>query len=246
MASAHAELHARLYGFDKPYAPMLALMHELHEQVVKKNLPAQLMLLEHEPVITITRQHLMRSLKSSEEEILKDNISIYMADRGGDATFHGPGQLVGYPLIHVSDIESLVRGLEQALFDALSYLGLKNIFVQKGFTGIWWKDPHNKKVELKKLVAIGIGVKNGVSKHGFALNISIDHQPFIKHMIPCGLKDRGVITLKEAFFYESLFLPDYLVIVQTVAQSIAQIFSYTLRWHEHRTKELLREAYPHG
>ena len=224
------ELIAHFYGFKQPYLPMLELMHQLHEGIAHKKEQAHLMLLEHEPVITITRQHQMRSIKTSEELILEDQIALHVADRGGDATFHGPGQLVGYPLLPVKDIESSIRGLEQALFGALQNLGLKNIHTHKGFSGIWWQDHRPGKIELKKLIAIGIGIKDGVTKHGFALNISIDHRPYSKHIIPCGLKDRGIATLNEAFSQESLPMPDYLDIVHAVAQSIAKTFSLTVSW----------------
>lgn len=228
-----AELQARFFGFQRPYHLSLALMHELHQKVVSNEIPSQLMLLEHAPVITLTRQHMERSLKTSQEAIRRSGIEVAIADRGGDATFHGPGQLVGYPLIKVKnwggsfDVSCYIRSLEQSLLDAILALGISAQLVP-GFTGIWLKSSSSKAINLKKLIAIGVGIKDGVSKHGFALNIDIDHQRFSEHIIPCGLKDRGVSTLKEAFDEKGLSMPEYSIIVETLTRSLAKTFSLTL------------------
>lgn len=211
---------------------MTELMREHHERIAHHGALDHLMLLEHAPVITITRQHELKSIKTSEDAIKNDGIELFLADRGGDVTFHGPGQLVGYPIMRVKDAETAIRGLEKALFLSLRSLGLKNIHCQPGFSGIWCKEKVNQKIKLKKLAALGMGLKDGVSKHGFALNIDIDYAPYLRHIIPCGLKDRGVITLKEAFSLESLPMPNNLAIVEEVAQSIADIFYFTLSWRD--------------
>jgi len=226
-------LSACFYGFKKPYEEYLRLMHELHDQISHNKLQDSLMLLEHKPVITITRQHQDKSIITSVEAIKNAGIDLCIADRGGDATFHGPGQLVGYPLISMNknpnlSLESYVRGLENSLLRALTNLGLTNTQTLPGFTGIWLKCFEHKKIALKKLCAIGVGVKNGVTKHGFALNITINPEPFVAHIIPCGLKDRGIATLQEAFSQEHLEMPDYLVIVREISKNIAEAFSLEL------------------
>lgn len=228
------DLEARFFGFNQPYLPTLALMHELHQKVAKNEAKAQLMLLEHEPVITITRQHMERSIKTSPESIKRSNIELAIADRGGDATFHGPGQLVGYPLIRVKSSNELidtsyVRALETSLLNAMAQLGIPALLLP-GFTGIWLRSTEDKKVNFKKLIAIGVGIKDGVSKHGFALNIDINHEIYSQHITPCGLKDRGVATLKEAFQSQGLLMPDYSIIVKTVSEQIACTFSLNLDW----------------
>ncbi len=231
MAKA-AALELKFLGSDQPYHQTWQLMQSLHAQVACGEIPNQLLLLEHAPVITITRQHQNRSLLSSVDKINQDGIAVEIADRGGDATFHGPGQLVGYPLIKmgadsldgVANIERYVRGLEQALLHALQVLGLEKAMIIPGFTGIWLK--HEGR--LKKLIAIGVGLSQGVTKHGFALNVKIDATKFTKHLIPCGLKDRGVITLREAFLEQHLSLPDDLAMVNALATSIAEQFSLAL------------------
>lgn len=232
MADFHRPLRARFYGYEKPYEEYLALMHDLHDKISQNNHEDMLMLLEHKPVITITRQHQGRSLTSSVEVINNAGIDLCIADRGGDATFHGPGQLVGYPLISmhkspVLSLESYIRGLENALLKSLHVLGLESALTLAGFTGIWLKSL-DRKIVHKKLCAIGVGVKNGVTKHGFALNLTINSKPFLAHMIPCGLKDRGIATLQEAFSQEHLEMPDYLVIVKEISKNIAEAFSLEL------------------
>jgi lipoate-protein ligase B len=230
---AKRELGVRFYGFKQPYEKTLAFMHELHERVVNKECCEQLMLLEHEPVITITRQHGDRSLLSSREDIAASDITLCEADRGGDVTFHGPGQLIGYPLISLasSDLsfEGYIRTLEKALFDALSSLGLKNLSLLTGFSGIWLKRCTNNKYIVNKLCALGIGVKNGVTKHGFALNLTIDPDPFLTHIIPCGLRDRGVATLGQACADEQKVMPSYATLIDLISTHIADAFALKLK-----------------
>lgn len=227
-------LEARFLGADLPYGETLALMHKTHEAVVRDAMGHQLLLLEHSPVITITRQHMHRSITTSQHAIESDGIDLVVADRGGDATFHGPGQLVGYPIVKLSqhfyldggsvDMERYVRVLEHSLLVALQELGLNNVLTVPGFTGIWYRGFIDGAITLKKLIAIGVGIKDGVSKHGFALNINIDHQRYAKHIIPCGLKDRGVITLHEICAIEKTCAPAYETIVETTAHAIARGF----------------------
>lgn len=207
-------------------------MHDLHQQVAQNEIANHLMLLEHAPVITITESHKDKSIKTTAEQIKESGIDLEIADRGGDVTFHGPGQLVGYPLFHVGhgknslDVEKFIRSLESALLHAVHSLGATKAITIPGFTGIWIKTRgHDGELALRKIVAIGVGIKNGVSKHGFAMNYDIDYQRYAKHIIPCGLKDRGVITLREVFYSERLPMPAHSVMVKTVAESLATTFN---------------------
>ncbi|HXW52542.1 MAG TPA: lipoyl(octanoyl) transferase LipB [Myxococcota bacterium] len=228
-------LEACFFGRDQPYLSTLSLMHALHEQVAQRKICEQLMLLEHEPVITFTRQHLLKSIITSEARIKDDGIAVALADRGGDATFHGPGQLVGYPLIRISrgkgvDLGLYIRTLESALLQAVQSFGVRNATLLPGFTGIWVKCREERRIELKKLVAIGVGVKDGVSKHGFAFNVDIDWRRYTEHLVPCGLKDQSVITLSELFYQESLEMPKFLAMVSAISECLCEAFSLTLKW----------------
>lgn len=228
-------LEKEFYGFNQGYDGILQKMQQLHEEVCLQKKPNHLMLLEHEPVITITKQHQEKSLKSSKEKILNDEIKLIEADRGGDATFHGPGQLVGYPIINLSsigahnfDAEFYVRTLEKALLKTCIDLGVTNATLLKGFSGIWIKTKKEKSIRLRKLIAIGVGIKNGATKHGFAFNLDIKYEKYLQHIVPCGLADKGVITLKEIFTECGLEMPDYSVIISLVSSNIAKTFGLNL------------------
>lgn len=233
-SSKESMLEACFFGFEQPYVATLSIMHALHEKIAAQEIPEQLMLLEHEPVITVTRQHMFKNIKTSEQAIKDGGIALTIADRGGDATFHGPGQLVGYPMIRVGSHDNVsiyIRSLERALLDAVHVLGVGSAMLLPGFTGVWVKSRgENNNIELKKLVAIGVGVKDGVSKHGFAMNIDINWLRYTEHIVPCGLKDRGVVTLKDLFYLESLEMPSYSAIVDAVSESLSQTFSLNLKW----------------
>lgn len=228
-------LAACFLGFERPYDETLAYMHARHDAIAQGKSESELLLLEHRAVITLTRQHRERSVLTSRDAIIADGIDIALADRGGDATFHGPGQLVGYPLIRLDgdewrlgdgsvDVEKFIRTLEQGLLRAVHRLGFTRAMTVPGFTGIWYRNEDGP-ITLKKMAAIGVGIKNGVSKHGFALNVDIDHRRFSKHIVPCGLKDRGVINLQEIATTNGIMMPSREDIIDTITQELATSFS---------------------
>ena len=144
-----------------------------------------LLFLEHDPVYTIGRRGTVDNLLVDLAELRAIGASLYRVDRGGDITYHGPGQLVGYPVLRLGDAPDLtgyVRALEGALVDALASYGVA-AHTERGKTGVW--------VELlesgapAKIAAIGVRVSRGVTTHGFALNVSTDIAAF-ERMIPCG------------------------------------------------------------
>jgi lipoate-protein ligase B len=145
---------------------------------------ARLLLLEHDPVYTIGRRGTVDHLLVDLAELRRIGASLYRVDRGGDITYHGPGQLVGYPVVPLGDRPDLVRyvrGLEESLIDVLGSYGIA-ARAEKGKTGVW--------VDLRdgrpaKIAAIGVRVSRGVSTHGFALNVATDLDAFAR-MVPCG------------------------------------------------------------
>ncbi|MDE3112892.1 MAG: lipoyl(octanoyl) transferase LipB [Chloroflexota bacterium] len=145
---------------------------------------SRLLLLEHDPVYTIGRRGTTANLLAPPSELRARGASVYRVDRGGDITFHGPGQLVGYPVVALGerpDLVAYVRGLEDAVVDALASYGIAGRRIERR-TGVW--------VDLRdgrpaKICAIGVRVSRGVSTHGFALNVSTDLAAFTR-MIPCG------------------------------------------------------------
>jgi lipoyl(octanoyl) transferase len=140
-----------------------------------------LLLLEHPHVITLGRNGHMENLLASEEILDRAGISFYPTDRGGDVTYHGPGQLVGYPILDLRewkrDVGAYVRGLEQAIIDTVGEYGIEAGRIPK-LTGVWVGD--------RKIAAIGVHISRWVTSHGFALNVSTDLSYF-QYIVPCGL-----------------------------------------------------------
>jgi lipoyl(octanoyl) transferase len=145
----------------------------------------RLLLLEHDPVYTIGRRGTTDHLLAGYGELRRAGASVYRVDRGGDITYHGPGQLVGYPVVRLGDGPDLVRyvrAIEGALIDALFSYGLVGR-TERGKTGVWVDLPGSGAPA--KIAAIGVRVSRGVTTHGFALNVSTDLAAF-DAMLPCG------------------------------------------------------------
>ncbi len=150
-----------------------------------------LFLLEHQPVITLGRSGKMDNVLRSRKELREMGIDVVEADRGGDVTYHGPGQLVAYPVLDLRQwrpsIQWYLRALEEVIRRQLARYGLHGERIE-GLTGVW--------VNGAKIAAIGIGIHNWVTFHGIAINVDpqMDHFNLI---IPCGIPDRPVTSLKE-------------------------------------------------
>lgn len=151
--------------------------------------PDMLVFVEHPPVLTLGANFHEENLLVSRAELDQMGIEIIKTDRGGDITFHGPSQLVVYPIFdlnrHGRDLHRWLRGLEQVVIDALSAFGIKGRRFAPN-TGVWVQD--------RKIAAIGIKVKRWVSIHGIALNCNNDLSPF-KLIVPCGIEGYGVTSL---------------------------------------------------
>jgi lipoyl(octanoyl) transferase len=146
--------------------------------------PERLLLLEHDPVYTIGRRGTLDHLTASPAELRAAGASVYRVDRGGDVTYHGPGQLVGYPILALGDapdVVAYVRALESGLMAALAGFGIASRTID-GKTGVWVQLPDRRDA---KIAAIGVRVSRGVTRHGFALNVDTDLASFAR-MIPCG------------------------------------------------------------
>jgi lipoyl(octanoyl) transferase len=168
----------------QPYAPVLQLQRELARRRIEGELTEDLLLLvEHEPVVTLGRGARAQSLPLSAAELGRRGIMQYEVERGGDVTFHGPGQLVGYPILdlrrHREDLHWYLRTLEAALIQGLDTLGIQ-AGPNPGLTGVWTRG--------RKIASIGIHVKQWVTYHGFALNVNTDLSYF-DLIVPCGIKD---------------------------------------------------------
>ncbi len=155
-----------------------------------------LLLLEHPPVITLGVKTRLgpKHIIASDEELARQGVTVHETGRGGDVTYHGPGQLVGYPIFDLKpdrcDVHKYVRDLEEVLILALREFGIDGVRV-KGLSGVW-VGPEGKE---RKIAAIGVRISRWVTSHGFALNVATDLRHF-QLIVPCGISDRGVTSME--------------------------------------------------
>lgn len=199
-----------------PYTDALALQRTLVEERRAGRIRDRLLLLEHDHVITLgTSAHAEHVLLDADERRLL-GIELFETGRGGDVTYHGPGQLVGYPILALEpdrhDLHRYVRDLERVLIDALAGYGI-DARRAAGLTGVW--------VERRKIAAIGVRVSSGwITSHGFALNVNTDLS-FFDAIVPCGIPDRSVTSIAV----ESGGAPS----VQRVGSDVAGHFAVVFR-----------------
>ena len=163
------------------YGAALQLQKELAAARKEGAVTDQLLLLEHPHVITLGRNGHMANVLAGEEILGRAGISFFPTDRGGDVTYHGPGQLVGYPILDLRewkrDVGAYVRAVEQVLIDTLGEFGIAAGRIPK-LTGVW--------VDGRKIAAIGVHLSRWITSHGFALNVHTDLSYF-QYIVPCGL-----------------------------------------------------------
>jgi lipoyl(octanoyl) transferase len=172
-----------------PYGEAVELQERLRQRVVAGELPDLLLLLEHPPVYTLGRRSQPGDLPLGEDWCRERGIDVARTDRGGKLTYHGPGQLVGYPIMHVSDVRAYVRTMEEAIAAALREAGVEG----RGrsaegpqYAGVWAGE--------RKIASIGVHISRGVSIHGFAVNVDNDLAPF-SWVVACGLPDVHMTSL---------------------------------------------------
>lgn len=174
-----------------PYGQAWDLQRNLVERVARGEAPDTLLLLEHPHVYTLGRRGTMDHVLWNEAERAQRRVELVECDRGGDVTYHGPGQLVGYPILdlarHGADILMYLRRLEASLVSLLAAKGLQGATVP-GLTGVWSGEA--------KVAAIGVRLTDRVVSHGFALNVTTDLEYF-EGIVPCGISDKAVTSLKE-------------------------------------------------
>ena len=182
--------HVEQFGL-LAYAATPKLQQEKVDQRKTGAIPDTLLLLEHPHVYTLGRNASQRHLLASPERLRALGAEVFEADRGGDITYHGPGQLVGYPIFDLSqhrrDLRWYMRQLEEVLIGVAGDFGIEAGRL-KGATGVWVGD--------EKLAAMGVHVSRWVTSHGFALNVNTDLSYF-QWIVPCGLCDKGVTSLQK-------------------------------------------------
>ena len=165
----------------------------LNEKIETKNI---LILTEHNHVYTIGKSGDISNLLIDKKELIKREIDFFKINRGGDITYHGPGQIMGYPIFDLdnffTDINLYLRKLEEVIINTLKSYSLKG-FTIKGETGVWVEDEDGLS---KKICAFGIRASRWVTMHGLCLNVDPDLS-FFDHIIPCGIQNKGITSLKQ-------------------------------------------------
>ena len=193
------------------------LQKEMFSKRVSEEIEDHLLLLEHPNTYTLGKTADRLNLKGSEDYLKKNQISVYDIDRGGDITYHGPGQVVGYPIIDLNnwykDTHKYLRALEEVIIKTSAEF---NLFCERNpkYTGVWIND--------KKIAAFGIKVSRWITMHGFAFNVNTDLNLF-NGIIPCGIQDKSVTSLREELVREI----DVQEVKDKLLNNFKEIFGYT-------------------
>uniref|UniRef100_A0A061S2J0 lipoyl(octanoyl) transferase n=2 Tax=Tetraselmis sp. GSL018 TaxID=582737 RepID=A0A061S2J0_9CHLO len=175
------------------YREGLALQELFAEQVkISQSASCHLLLLQHNPVYTLGKRGRQEDFREAQQDVLRQGIDVEAVPRGGEVTFHGPGQLVAYPIVNLRELRvgarAWIERLEQCVVDTAAVFGVTAKGQVPGRTGVW--------VEERKLAALGVKISHGISSHGLALNVSTDLSFFSK-IVPCGLPDKEVTSLEK-------------------------------------------------
>jgi lipoyl(octanoyl) transferase len=230
------------------YSSGLELQRQLVEARHEERIGNTLLLLEHPPVLTLGRNSDRSNIVATDEFLACRGVEIHEVNRGGDVTYHGPGQLVGYPIFNLRSLYvnetgkrlgavDYVRLLEEALIRACADFGVQTARVA-GRTGVWTLPGGS--IQEKKIAAIGVHISRGITSHGFALNVTTDLRDF-DLIVPCGISDRQVTCL-ELEVDEAVQPPLTLEnAVHSVARHFGRVFEHQVLWLESLDDLLPRE-----
>jgi lipoyl(octanoyl) transferase len=205
---------------------------EIQQRLVEQRKQGQgvdtLLFVEHPHVVTIGRNAKPQHVLASEEILSRTGIDLFETDRGGDVTYHGPGQIVGYPILDLRewrrDVRAYFRGVERSLIDALAVFGITGERVPEvGYEGVW--------VDGAKIAAIGIHISRWITSHGFALNVDTDLSYF-KYIVPCGLT-KPVCSVRSLGCKASRE-----EVQRAIAASFANVFDYQLTMADQELQEI--------
>ncbi|MCX5721792.1 MAG: lipoyl(octanoyl) transferase LipB [Nitrospirae bacterium] len=219
-----AQQVGRLIRFSEPvpYAEAWTIQQQLQEERIAERQGDTLLLLEHAPVYTLGRSTKPTHWNCGEEALRQTGASLQSVDRGGSITYHGPGQVVGYPILKLSHYcsgpKQYVRMLEEVLIQTLAHWEIDGYRLDKK-PGVWVRANQAD----AKIAAIGVRIDHGVTIHGFALNVDLDLSPF-SHILPCGLAQCPITSMAEV--RQSALSP--LAVAQQVAVAFARTFN--LQW----------------
>ena len=214
----------------KDYKETLELQHQLVEQKHRENLPEILLLVEHNPVITLGRSSHPENILLDKTQLEQLKIQLHYIERGGDVTYHGPGQLVAYPIFDLNnyhqDTHLFLRQLEEVIIKTVESFNLKAGRI-KGLTGVW--------VDGKKVASIGVAAKKWITFHGLALNVNTDLKYF-GYIHPCGMLDKKITSLSELLKRKV----DFAEVKSRIVEYFSEVFK--LRMLKNKDLPLNREA----
>jgi lipoyl(octanoyl) transferase len=221
-----------------PYVEAWRLQKQLQEERIAERQGDVLLLLEHLPVYTLGRTTQPAHWDCGGEVLRRTGASLQFVDRGGSITYHGPGQVVGYPILKLSQYcsgpKEYVRKLEEVLIHTLLRWGIEGYRLEKK-PGVWVRGNHAD----AKIAAIGVRIDHGVTIHGFALNVDLDLSPF-SHITPCGLTECHITSVAEV--RQSAL--SSAVVAQQIAQEFARIFN--IQWMSLRPDIMERKHHDYG
>ncbi|MDH5493867.1 MAG: lipoyl(octanoyl) transferase LipB [Myxococcales bacterium] len=220
------------------YAASLALQERLLEARAAGAIEDTLLLLEHPPVLTLGRAARPENILVDREELERRGFEVHEIGRGGDVTYHGPGQLVGYPIIaldrHRRDVRRYVWNLEETMIRAVAEYGIEAGRIS-GLNGTW--------VGERKIGAVGVRIRRWITMHGFALNVSTDLSGF-GMIVPCGIEDKGVTTIAREMATQGSTragdraeAPTRTQVESRVAEHLATLLGATLEWERPESLE---------
>jgi lipoyl(octanoyl) transferase len=210
-----------------PYAEGLELQRRLVDAIHAGRIGNTLVLLEHPPVLTLGRNASRAHILASNQFLATRGVEVHETNRGGDVTYHGPGQLVGYPIFDLRSYTprlgavDFVRRMEEALIRACGDFGVPTTRIP-GRTGVW--SLAGGTILEKKVAAIGVHIARGITSHGFALNVNPDLRDF-ELIVPCGIADRSVTSLELEAVQESDRAPTMEAVRNAVARQFGRVFS---------------------
>ncbi|RMG24413.1 MAG: lipoyl(octanoyl) transferase LipB [Methanobacteriota archaeon] len=216
----------------QPYTPVWEFQRMLQRARIEERIPDVLIYVEHDPVYTIGKNGSDLNIIASESFLKQHGIEVVHVDRGGDVTYHGPGQLVGYPIFHLKyhrkSVSWYMRQLEEVFIRVLANWGLKG-YREEGLTGVW--------VEDEKIVAFGVRISRWVTMHGFAFNINTRLNDF-DGIIPCGILHKGVTSLEKILGRRV----EWQEVLPLVTSAFKEVFSFqtVLEVHPHWNAQQLR------
>ena len=212
-----------------PYEAALGLQQQILDQREENRCLDSLILVEHEPVFTLGKTSKLDHWGGEKETFTKLGFGVYENDRGGSVTYHGPGQIVGYPILRLREFcpgpKVYVGKLEEVLIKTLGEWKIRGQRVEK-WRGVWVED---SKKHLQKIAAIGVRITRGVTMHGFALNVKVDLKPF-ELITPCGIEGCQMTSMAKLLGQP----PDLQMVREQIAHHFAEIFG--LEWKERRTE----------